>query len=196
MKQEPYKKETQDIVVLKPQNLTKTSETVKDEIYKYWEKDYIKQQISRIKNSGHKMLMTFLWMTGVRITEAITLRKQDIAFSNYLMTVRWLKNRKYNRRKVPLHPHLKDILEVYTAAMKAEDRIFPISRQRAWQLVQKYFNGHPHQFRHSFAVNWLRCDGKIEVLSQVMGHSDIKTTMQYLQLVPRDQGKELMQIDF
>jgi len=57
-------------------------------------------------------------------------------------------------------------------------------------------NGHPHQFRHSFAVNWLRCGGELVVLSRMLGHSNIQSTMEYLKIVPLDVGKELLKIQF
>lgn len=185
-----------EIIVLNNQDLTKSYTKSKQEIPKYWDKDYINSRIKAIKNYKHKMLLQFLWMSGVRITEAITLRKQDVDTNNYTMRIRWLKSRKYNERIVPLHPKLRDVLELYIAAMKAEDRVFPMSRQRAWQLVQAYLNGHPHQFRHSFAVNWLRNGGEIVMLHKILGHSKIQTTMEYLKIVPVDQGKELLKISF
>lgn len=185
-----------ELVVLNKQDLTNSYQKVKKDYAKYWSKDFINETIKSIENYKHKMLMQFLWMSGVRITEAINLRKQDIDFQNYTIEVRWLKSRKYKTRIVPLHPRLKDILEVYTASMKAENKIFPISRQRAWQLVRKHFNGHPHQFRHSFAVNWLRNNGEITILHKILGHSKIQTTMEYLKIVPVDQGKELLKIQF
>lgn len=189
-------KKDQEIVVVKQQDLTKSHQTVKRDHAKYWDKEYINSRIYEIANYKHKMLMQFLWMSGVRITEAVNLRKADVDFVNHTMTVRWLKSRKYNNRVVPIHPRLRDVLEVYTASLKAEDRVFPITRQRAWQLVKKYFGGHPHQFRHSFAVNWLRSKGDIIILHKILGHSKIQTTMEYLKIVPVDQGKELMKIQF
>jgi integrase len=184
------------IAVLSGQDLTETYQKVKQELPKYWERDYVHECINKILNPMHRMLMTFLWMSGVRISEAIGLRKQDIDFNNYTMTVRWLKNRKYKYRIVPLHPNLRELLIVYTATMKAEDRVFPITRQRAWQLTRKFFDGHPHQMRHSFAVNWLRCNGDIIILHRILGHSKVQTTMEYLKIVPIDQGKELIKITF
>lgn len=169
---------------------------IKQELPKYWDKDYINQKIELVNNHQHKMLLIFLWYSGVRITEAVSLRKQDIDFEHYVMRVRWLKSRKYNHRIVPIHPELKSLLHLFVAVLKAEDRIFPITRQRAWQLTRKYLNGHPHQLRHSFAVNWLRCDGKVEELHRILGHSKIQTTMEYLKIVPNDLGKELMKISF
>jgi integrase len=178
------------------QDLTKTSEMVKKEIPKYWERDYINQRINSISNHNHKMLIIFLWRSGVRITEAINLTKGKIDFDNYVMTVRWLKSRKYNERVAPLHPELRNLLQLYSASMKADDKIFPLSRQRAWQITKKYLGGSPHQLRHSFAVNWLRCDGDLIILHRILGHSKIQTTMEYLKIVPIDQGKELSKIQF
>ena len=42
-----------------------------------------------------------------------------------------------------------------TAGMGLNDRVFPYSRQRVWQITRKYWGKgvHPHTFRHSFAVN-------------------------------------------
>lgn len=193
---ESYKKETVDLVIPSREDLTKSSESVKTELPKYWDKEFIHERIDQVENSMHRMMFIFLWMSGVRITEAVSLRKKDIDFTNYMMTVRWLKSRKYKYRIVPVHPHLLDLLRVYTATMKSEDRVFPITRVRAWQLTKKHFKGNPHMFRHSFAVNWLRCDGDIVTLHRILGHSRIQTTMEYLKIVPIDQGKELVKIQF
>lgn len=165
---------------------------------KYWDRDHINQVLDTIpsQNISDKMFLSFLWMSGVRVTEAISLQKKDIDFQNYVMTVKWQKSHKYLRRVVPIFPTLRDKLEVYTAPMKSEDRVFPFTRQNGWRIVQKYFQGFPHQFRHSFAVNWLRCGGELTILSRMLGHSDIRTTMQYLLLCPIDQGKELVKIRF
>lgn len=177
-------------------NLTKQEGNVKEDIRKYWDKEIILEKLEKVTNHRDKMLLLFLWMSGVRITEALGLRKQDIDFKHFTMRIKWLKSRKYRERIVPIHPRLKDILELYSAPMKQEDKIFPYSRQRAWQIVQKWMGGYPHQLRHSFAVNWLRCGGDLVILHRIMGHSKIQTTMEYLKIAPTDQGKELLKISF
>ena len=80
--------------------------------------------------------------------------------------------------------------------MKSEDIVFPISRQRAWKISRRYLGGSPHTVRHSFAVNWLRHGGDIVILKNILGHSKIETTMEYLKIVPIDQGKELLKVRF
>lgn len=187
-----------DVVILKGQDLTFSSgkESKKKDIPKYWDRDYINSIINSVPNYKYKMLIKFLWMSGVRITEAVNLTKGNIDFENYVMVVKWLKSRKYKERVVPIHPLLREILQVYVANLKDSDRVFPITRQRAFQITMKYLGGSPHQLRHSFAVNWLRCDGDLVILHKILGHSKIQTTMEYLKIVPTEQGKELLKITF
>lgn len=166
------------------------------EIPKYWEREEINRLLDNVTNHKHKMLLQFLWLSGVRVTEAVSLRKKDIDFKNHVMRVKWLKSRKYLERVVPIHPILKQILEVYTAPMNMEHHVFPYSRQNAWHICNKWMQGGPHKFRHSFAVNWLRQEGDLVVLHRILGHSKIQTTMEYLKIVPLDQGKELMKMRF
>lgn len=180
----------------KDQDLTIHAESVKLELPQYWDRDEVNLLLDRVPNHEHQMLLRFLWMSGVRVTEAVSLRKIDIDIENYVMRVRWLKSRKYKERVVPLHPRLRDLLRLYTATLKAEDRVFPITRQRAWQVCQKNLGGKTHKLRHSFAVNWLRCGGDVVVLHRILGHSKIQTTMEYLKIVPVDQGKELLKVRF
>jgi len=190
-----------EIEVLNPRskNLSKHSGIVLlEQTIKYWEKDYINQTINKISNHKDKMLIFVLWRTGLRITEIINIKKQDIDFKNYTMQVRYLKSRKYQNRIIPIHPQLKDLLQLYSAGMNLEDKIFPITRQRADQIVKIYFGteGYCHRFRHSFAVNWLRSGGNIVDLHRLLGHAKIQTTMEYLKIVPTDLGKELLKINF
>lgn len=188
--------EPTEITIPGGRNLTIATETVKRDLPPYWDRQEINTLLNRINNQEHQMLFRFLWMSGVRVTEAVTLRKQDIDTENFTMRVRWLKSRKYRERVVPVHPELLTLLRLYTAPMKAEDRVFPISRQRVWQLSKKYFGGKTHKFRHSFAVNWLRSGLDLPTLSRVLGHGNIRTTMVYQQIVPVDQGKELIKVRF
>jgi len=188
--------EIKGVEVLKPKDLTILSQRVKQELPKYWTKEEINDKLSTIRKYKNKMLVTFLWMSGIRITEAVSLKKGDIDFKAYLMRVKWLKSRKYLERVVPIHPRLKDLLEVYTAPLNLDDRVFPFTRQRAWQIVRECMQGHPHQLRHSFAVNWIRSGGDVVMLHKILGHSKIQTTMEYLKIVPIDQGKELLKINF
>ena len=189
-------KEVTIIEASEPKIVYQEAGVVKGELPKYWDRDYINTIIDTVDNTKHKMLATFLWFTGCRISEVTQLRKRDVDLQNYMITIRWLKNRKYQTRNIPMHPSLRNQLSYYMAQLNLEDPLFGISRQRAWQIIQQHFKGHPHQLRHSFAVNWLRSGGNIVELSKMLGHGDINVTMVYLAIVPNDIGKELLKVQF
>lgn len=181
---------------LNRKDLTFARENVKDDLPQYWEQDYIEEQINKVNNITHKVFLQFLRMSGLRVSEAIGIHKRDIDLDNFEINIKWLKSRKYHERRIPLHPQLKYMLEVFIATLKLDQLLFPFTRQRAYQIVDKYMKGNPHMFRHSFAVHWLRSDGTLETLCQMLGHSNIRQTQIYTKLVPKDQGKELIKLKF
>lgn len=163
---------------------------------KYWEPEYINKKINDCPSLKKKMYCRFLWLSGVRVTESVNLKKKDIDFKNDVMTVKWLKSRKYKYRVVPMNYQLKILLEHYTAGLNQEEIVFDFSRQYAFKIVKEVLGGHPHQLRHSFAVNCLRQGMDVVILSQLLGHKNLNTTREYLKIVPSDQGKELQKISF
>ena len=175
---------------------TKNVQVSTGKIITYLEKDDIIQKLSLIKDKEHKMFFTLLWHTGLRVTEAIGIKKSSIDFENFTATVRWLKNRKAQYRTIPLHPDLLHLLEYYVGGFKADDELFKFSRKQAWNLSRKYFGVKTHAFRHSFAVHLVKNDTRIEIVSRLLGHKDIRNTMIYLEICPKDMGKELQKVSF
>lgn len=181
---------------LNRQDLTISAQPVKRDLPKYLDVEVVRERLNTIPPGMARMLLTTLWMSGIRITEATNLRKQDIDFQNNVMRVRWLKSRKYKERNVPLQSKLRDLLYFFCGTMKAEERLFPITRQRGFQIAKKYMRISPHQLRHSFAVHFLRQGGNIVSLHRLLGHGKIQTTMEYLKIVPQDLREELESVDF
>lgn len=183
--------------VLKDKNLTKTTVKLnKRDIPKYLNKDVIHEKLEKITNHKDKFFILFLWMTGIRITEAINVTKGDIDFKNKIMVVRWLKNRRFNDRIVPLHSQIAQMLELYSGGMNLNDKIFPFTRINGYYITKKWLGVSPHKLRHSFAVNWLREKGDLGQLRTIMGHKYMNTTGEYLKIVPTDTAKELEKINF
>jgi integrase/recombinase XerD len=71
--------------------------------------------------------------------------------------------------------------------LRPEERFFPITRVRAWQMVREcavktgldYKRVYPHLFRHGGAVNRLMKTGNLKSLQLLLGHSDQKMTLRY-----------------
>jgi len=202
--EEDYIKELTSTVIFEETNLTKDFINVKKEQLKYLSRDEVHEIMENVNGPKEKLLFIFMWYTGCRVSEVINIKKRDIDFQNKEVRIKWLKNRKYLHRTMPIHPQLKLILELSTSAMGLDTKVFPYSRQRVWQIFEKNRYGsfmwiHPHTFRHSFAVNYLRqadSPNDLVILRKLMGHSSILTTMKYLDIVPRDQAKQLEKIKF
>ena len=64
--------------------------------------------------------------------------------------------------------------------------VFPFSRQRGWQLVEKLgrrarIRGlHPHSLRHLLATTWVNKGLDVRELQLLLGHASISTTMEYV----------------
>ncbi|MBA7633983.1 Tyrosine recombinase XerD [subsurface metagenome] len=64
--------------------------------------------------------------------------------------------------------------------------VFPFSRQRGWQLVEKLgrragIRGlHPHSLRHALATRWVNMGLDTKKLQLLLGHASIATTWEYI----------------
>jgi len=64
--------------------------------------------------------------------------------------------------------------------------VFPFSRQRGWQLIEKIgrragIKGlHPHSLRHLLATTWVTKGLDVKKLQVLLGHASIATTMEYV----------------
>ena len=64
--------------------------------------------------------------------------------------------------------------------------IFPFTRQRGWQLIEKLGRRvgiralHPHSLRHWLATTWVSRGLDVRRLQLLLGHASISTTMEYV----------------
>jgi integrase/recombinase XerD len=64
--------------------------------------------------------------------------------------------------------------------------VFPFTRQRGWQLIEKLgrragIKGlHPHSLRHLLATTWVDRGLDVRKLQMLLGHASIATTMEYV----------------
>lgn len=135
--------------------------------------------------------------TGLRIAEALALRRSDVDLDNLLVTTMG-KGRK--ERKVPislegrrrLYLWLRNENGPHVFGTRLGSPLTPRNAQRdlANLCRRTGISGvrtSPHTLRHSFAVNYLRRGGNLEFLRRCLGHSSILVTQRYVQsLTPED----------
>ena len=136
--------------------------------------------IKNTKNIRDYALIKTIALSGLRVSEALNLKYEDINFKDKSLKVVGGKGDK--DRFVVIHNELFHCLVLYTDLYDIEkgQRLFPITRARVFQIVKdldKRF--HPHTLRHCYATHLLDKGVPIEIISQQLGHKDIDTTMIY-----------------
>lgn len=136
-------------------------------------------------------LTKFLALTGVRFSEARNLQIKHLNLA--LGKIMLVETKNGESRTVhiaePLISELKKLTEglnenVYVFRNARENRVNETDysndlKKRAKKAgITK--NVHPHLFRHSFPTQLLMEDVDVAIVSKILGHKDIKTTMQYL----------------
>lgn len=140
-------------------------------------------------NDANKIrtLIRLLATTGLRLTEAASLRKDGVDFkANELRIVG--KGRKL--RVVPLLPEVANMLRDYIDSHPSESPfVFPGNTRTGYAeiyniektlkracLRAKVEPFTPHQLRHLYATEMLRNGAKLEVVGRILGHSSIGIT--------------------
>jgi len=179
----------------------------------YLEPEQVDRVIAATTNRRDALLVRIPWRTGIRVSELIGIRIQDIDFEGRAILIKIQKQRKRDgktverRRLVPIDRGTLDMIEQYLKWRKQfpyeGDLLFPISRQWVdqvyWKLgrragikeigdpaVSKHRKLHPHVLRHSFAIHCIKRGMTIERLQKILGHSSPTTTSIYLQFSQKD----------
>ncbi len=165
------------------------------ELPAYFTKEEIDRILSQVEGRD-RLFLSLLWQTGLRVSEALSLTCQDVDFYGKVLQVKSLKKQRSEVRTVPVNGHLVGPLGAYIAqeGLRGKDRLFPITRQRAFQIVNEACHragidrdrAHPHTFRHSFAVHCVLSGVPLPVLKKWPGHSSISKTMIYCQVLAKD----------
>jgi len=137
-------------------------------------------------------LLTLLYGAGLRISEALSLKRGDVPLAETLTILG--KGRK--EWVVPVLPLLRDAIGDYaakipfTAAPSAplflSRRGKPMSAREAQGLMQKLRGrlglterATPHALRHSFATHLLQGGGDLRSVQELLGHASLSTTQTY-----------------
>ncbi len=145
------------------------------------------------------MILVAFWH-GLRASEVVGLTRD--AIQDGMLTVRRLKGSKRTvqalvKRDDPLLDEAKGLLD-YTSQMHGNQLLFPVTRERFWQLVQQHGKSagipkrlsHPHILKHSFAMQFIHSIG-IENVRQYLGHKSISSTGAYLKVSDADASASL-----
>ncbi|MBI9104484.1 MAG: site-specific integrase [Spirochaetales bacterium] len=174
--------------------------TVNNHMYKRPRKDKTlplvlsEQEVSDILqapiNLKHKTILTVIYSAGLRLSELLDLKVNDIDQNRQLIQVRMGKGRK--DRYTLLSPKLIKLLNEYTKDYKPVDYLFEGQRGGRYSAksVQNILknavakaginkNATVHTLRHSFATHLLEHGTDLRYIQELLGHSSSKTTEIY-----------------
>jgi integrase/recombinase XerD len=173
---------------------------VEKKIIKPFNDSQLKAIISyKPKKPSEQRLHTLLLLLidcGARIDEALSLKREDIDFDSLLIKVNG-KGKKH--RLIPFSLELRKVLFKYLSKHQF-DLVFctrngtRYSYRNCWRDFRILANKlgvvgvrvSPHTFRHTFARNYLREGGNVFYLSKALGHTNIQTTKQYIEVETED----------
>ena len=141
-------------------------------------------------------MLELLYASGLRVSELITLRTQQVNFQGNYLTV---KGKGAKVRAVPFGQWARQKLSRYLDDVrprllkgKSSSYLFVnrggqgLTRQGFWKLIRRYAllagidkRVTPHTLRHSFATHLLEGGADLRAVQTMLGHADISTTQIY-----------------
>lgn len=164
-----------------------------DEVARFW---------ASFRTTRDLAIVGLMLLQGLRSAEVLGLNPDDVLLSEGQLRVRGKGGK---LRFLPLAPESVQLLEHYMRLERPNPcsaALFvslkgPARGQRMTPAgLRSLFRHHrrttgirianPHRFRHTFASDMLRAGVSLPALMRLMGHSDIQTTLLYVQVTPQD----------
>jgi site-specific recombinase XerD len=142
-------------------------------------------------NLKHRLLLMLVYSSGLRVSEAVTLRKEHIDLSRKVVYVKTGKGRK--DRCTILSEKVAMFLGEYCNAFDIGAWLFPgqsASHHLSIRSAQRIFEKASlragiikktsiHGLRHTFATHLLENGTDIRYIQSLLGHSSLRTTERY-----------------
>jgi len=129
------------------------------------------------------VLLKFLFMTGLRKSELLNLKREEIDLTNCVIKVYGIKDKEERLVYFP-DTLIKELTDYFNSELQ-ESNAFNITKTELWWLTKKISkhlgkNISPHTLRHSFATYLMnKKNVSPAIVQRIMGHSSIETTMIY-----------------
>ena len=159
-------------------------------------KQQVMAMIEHTTNKKHKLLLMFLYSSGVRISECLALQWKDIDLDNNIIRVNQGKGKK-DRITLLAETTKKELFQFALDKQNNSSYIFTgrngkLTIKSAQLIVDQaakkakiLLNVTPHMLRHSFATHLLDQGTDIRYIQDLLGHSSLRTTQIYTHVSKR-----------
>jgi integrase/recombinase XerD len=146
----------------------------------------------------YKALLLILLDSGLRLGELTRVRISDVDLETGEILVRpYGSGQKTKPRTVYLGKSARRAVWLYLSKREyqSEDPLIDMTSKHIWVMVRKFgikagiSHTHPHKFRSTFAIEYLRNGGDPFTLQRLLGHSKLDMTKHYLDIVESDKRR-------
>ena len=153
--------------------------------------EHIESVLPTINNIKHRSILTIAYSVGLRVSEVINLKIEDIDSKRMVINIIQAKGRK--DRVVPLTENVLQLLRQYFIEYRPKEYLFngqnslKYSSTSCNKLVKKYLGSdyHFHLLRHSCFTNLTEKGIDIRIIQKLAGHNSCKTTEIYTHVSKR-----------
>jgi len=162
---------------------------------KYLRREEWERLKSCIDNVRDKLIIQFLYATGMRVGEVCLVRIEDIDFEERFIRIPWQNTKTKTARSVYApQENISDIKAYLKLTRRKKGLLFNLTKRRVQQLVKKYsdrsgIKASAHTLRHTHVVHALLDKVPISAVQKQVGHKRLTTTQIYSDLAP-EQVKE------
>ncbi len=151
----------------------------------------VDRMLRTMDNIKHIAIAYFLYGSGLRLSEVLNLRVQDVYWDRNQLLIKDSKGKKdrYN----PIGERIKELLVLYYEEFKPEYWLFEgqqakqqYSRSSVSKIISRAAKKAgisrkvtPHTLRHCYATHLLDNGTDVRLIQELLGHKDIKTTLIY-----------------
>ncbi len=147
--------------------------------------DFIIEKLSKIENIKHRTILTLTYSVGLRVSEIVNLKIDDIDSERMIIYIKNGKGRK--DRIVPLSGYVLLLINEYILKYNPIEYLFNGQKSNKYsigscqKIYKKYIDQKTsiHTLRHSCFTNLLESDVNLRTIQKIAGHSSSKTTEIY-----------------
>ena len=159
-----------------------------------------------VTSQRNKVMFQLMLNTGLRVSEAVSLRWKDVNLTSGKLMVRegkgakdrtlWVDNDQldelgeWKERQVE---KLGEVPKWVFSTLREGNAGKKLTIQQVWKTLKTYTEKagikkdiSPHTLRHTFATDLYRETGKIRLVQKALGHADLSTTMIYTHIVDEE----------
>ena len=147
------------------------------------------------KGQTDKLLLSIFYNTGMRLSELVNIRENQIDYGNKSIKILGKGNKE---RIIPLSPELINELKTYCINKRKQfkkfDEVFLLINEKGKKLYSKYVylavkkylsaittidRKSPHVLRHTFATHLTNSGADLNSVKELLGHSSLAATQIY-----------------